>query len=181
MNTQSSLDILRSRYWLHIDLKGFKGQSQLGNYVWRFDPVLGIPRVVADQLVKPNGLALSQDETRLYLTDTGFQQSDKTDINPDLPRTIYVYDFDGPKKNFLVNRRVFAVADTGIPDGVKVDKVGNVWAACGDGLNVWDSYGDLIGKILIDGGLNNFAFAGPYLDNVIMLVETKIYQTTIAL
>lgn len=157
-------------------MQDVKDEPQLGNYVWRFDPEVGLPKCVADELVRPNGLALPQDESKIYITDTGFQEAD---TDPDRPRTIYVYDFDGPKKNFLVNRRLFAVADTGIPDGLKIDKAGNVWAGCGDGVNVWNSDGDLIGKILVEGGVSNFCFAGEDLNTVVMLNEKKIFQTQI--
>ena len=161
---------------MRLPLQDVKDEPQLGNYVWRYDPQVGVPRVVADELVRPNGLALPPDESMLYVTDTGFQQAD---INPDRPRTIYAFDFAGPKKNFLINRRVFAVADSGIPDGLKVDQQGNVWAGCGDGVNVWNAEGDLIGKILVDGGVSNFCFAGPKLTTVIMLNEERVYQTEI--
>ena len=35
---------------------------------------------------------------------------------------------------------------------------GNVYAGCGDGVNVWNAGGMLIGKILIEGGVANFCF-----------------------
>ena len=34
----------------------------------------------------------------------------------------------------LSNRRLFAVADNGAPDGIKVDAAGNVWTGVGDGV-----------------------------------------------
>lgn len=56
----------------------------------------------------------------------------------------------------LQNKRVFAFADTGVPDGsepmmhssptdladmsVKCDHLGNVYSGCGDGLHVWSAY-----------------------------------------
>jgi gluconolactonase len=59
---------------------------------------------------------------------------------------------------FLTNRRVFAMPGDGIPDGVKVDMDGNVYAGCGDGVNVWSAGGVLLGKILVDDGTSNFSF-----------------------
>jgi len=50
------------------------------------------------------------------------------------------------------------MADTGIPDGIKCDLVGRVYSGCGDGLNVWNASGSLIGKILVPGGVANFCF-----------------------
>jgi len=47
----------------------------------------------------------------------------------------YAFDVDPETQTFL-NRRVFAYVDTGIPDGVQIDKDGNVYAGCGDGVQV---------------------------------------------
>ena len=55
----------------------------------------------------------------------------------------------------------------------------DLWAGCGDGLNVWNPYGELIGKILVDGGISNFCFAGPDLTTIIMLNEEKIFQAQV--
>ena len=50
------------------------------------------------------------------------------------------YCHDSP---FLTNRRVFAMTDSGIPDGIKCDTNGNVYSGYGDELQVlvpwWDS------------------------------------------
>lgn len=50
------------------------------------------------------------------------------------------------------------MADTGIPDGIKNDVFGNVYAGCGDGINIWSAGGVLLGKILVENGASNFAF-----------------------
>lgn len=59
---------------------------------------------------------------------------------------------------FLVNRRLFSFAESGCPDGIKCDTRGNVYSGCGDGINIWNPGGTLIGKILIEGGVANFCF-----------------------
>lgn len=59
---------------------------------------------------------------------------------------------------FLVNKRLFALVDTGFPDGIKCDLAGNVYSGCGDGINVWSPGGVLLGKIIIHGGAANFCF-----------------------
>lgn len=61
-------------------------------------------------------------------------------------------------QRFLVNRRLFAMADNGIPDGTKCDVNGNVYSGCGDSVNVWSPGGVLLGKILVEGGAANFCF-----------------------
>ena len=35
---------------------------------------------------------------------------------------------------------------------------GNVYSGCEDGVEVWNPAGDLIGTILVDGGVANFCF-----------------------
>ena len=47
----------------------------------------------------------------------------------------YAFDVDKTSQAFT-NRRVFTYVDTGIPDGIQVDKAGNVYASCGDGVQV---------------------------------------------
>lgn len=98
--------------------------------------------------------------------------------DPALPSHIYAFDvFDGTSGGgygdvdstdgdggsssgfpALRNRRSFATAESGAPDGIKCDAEGNVWAGCGDGVNVWDAGGSLIGKVLVEGGVANFCF-----------------------
>jgi gluconolactonase len=74
----------------------------------------------------------------------------------------------------LVNRRLFAMADTGIPDGIKCDTVGNVYSGCGDGINVWSPGGVLLGKILVDGGAANFCFGKN--GEVFILNENRLWR-----
>ena len=75
------------------------------------------------------------------------------------PLPSYAYDVgDRAQAKFLMNRRVFAMADVGVPDGLKCDTAGNVYAACGDGLSVWGPNGVLLGKVLVPGGLATFSF-----------------------
>lgn len=61
---------------------------------------------------------------------------------------------------YLTNRRVFAFAAVGAPDGIKCDTRGNVYAGCGDGVEVWNSGGCLLGRFVVPGnaGVANFCF-----------------------
>lgn len=79
---------------------------------------------------------------------------------------------------FLANRRLFAMADTGIPDGIKCDTDGNVYSGCGDGLNIWSPGGVLLAKILIDGGVANFCFGRG--GQVFLLNENKLWRLQLA-
>jgi len=74
------------------------------------------PRARAAQ---PNGVALSPDGRALYVTDTARMHARAP---KSAARTIYRYDvtWDGPGRcRQLANRRVFAMAAVGAPDGIK--------------------------------------------------------------
>lgn len=75
---------------------------------------------------------------------------------------------------FLVNRRLFALADGLIPDGIKCDSLGNVYSGCADGIAIWSPGGVLLGKILLPGGVSNFCFCRE--GELIALNETRLWQ-----
>lgn len=79
---------------------------------------------------------------------------------------------------FLVNRRLFAFADRGIPDGIKCDVHGNVYSGCGDGVNVWSPGGVLLGRILVEGGAANFCFGRD--GELFILNEHKLWRAQLA-
>ncbi|KAL4876865.1 hypothetical protein BJY04DRAFT_199366 [Aspergillus karnatakaensis] len=134
----------------------FTPEPELPTQVYRFDPATGDVRVVADGIGQPNGIAFSPDESILYVSDTDASYGSTR------PATIYAYDIATySSAPFLVNRRVFAFADTGIPDGVKVDTAGNVYSGCGDGVHVWSPAGVLLGKIFFNSTSANLAFGRP--------------------
>lgn len=41
-----------------------------------------------------------------------------------------------PKTQVFERKRVFAYIDAGTPDGIQVDKFGNVYSSCKDGVHV---------------------------------------------
>lgn len=142
-------------------LQDFRPRPDIPSQVYRFEPRTGRVAAVADGFVQANGLEFSPDLHTLYVTDTGAQLFDR---NFSRPATVYAFDVIGGGGKYLRNRRTFAYADAGIPDGIHTDVCGNVWSSCGagDGVHVWDRDGELIGKIIVpggeDGGSNNFAF-----------------------
>lgn len=138
--------------------QGFRPKPQLPQQVYRFDPSTGDIRVVADGFGRPNGIAFSPTEDTVYITDTDLIPGDGS-RDPSRAATIYAYTiFWESDQPYLTNRRVFAFADNGVPDGIKCDVFGNVYAGCGDGINVWNSGGMLVGKIQVEGGCANFCF-----------------------
>ncbi|KAJ7604640.1 calcium-dependent phosphotriesterase [Roridomyces roridus] len=157
-------------------LNHFRPLPLMPNQVYRLDPDTRAVRVVATDFDKCNGIAFTGDGKTAYVTDTG-STSGFLGNNSTEPATIYAYDVD-PKSQAFNNRRIFAFADSGVPDGVQVDTNGNVYAGCGDGVQVWNSDGLLIGKFFLGTVSANMAFAGP--GRLIILAETKIFLAEIA-
>lgn len=91
----------------------------------------------------------------MYITDTGFIHGDG---GKDFTRPATIYAFDVVNGKELRGRRTFAFARVGVPDGIKCDMQGNVYSGCGDGVEVWNPDGELIGVIGVPGGVANFCF-----------------------
>ncbi|KAJ4350406.1 uncharacterized protein N0V89_009027 [Didymosphaeria variabile] len=158
--------------------QGIRPEPKLANQVYRFDPKTKDIRVVADGFGKPNGICFSPDEQTVYITDTDFVRGDGS-VDARRARTICAFDvIHRHNSAFLTNRRVFAYSDTGIPDGIKCDTVGNVYSGCGDGLNVWSPGGSLLGKVLVPGGVANFCFGRS--GELFLLNETKFWVLKVA-
>ncbi|KAL4936703.1 hypothetical protein BDV06DRAFT_88766 [Aspergillus oleicola] len=157
--------------------QGFRPEPELPNQVYRFDPDSGDVRVVADGIGQPNGIALSPDEKIVYVTDTDASRGNG-DASRRRAATIYAYDIatysGGP---FLINRRVFAYTESGIPDGVKVDSEGNVYSGCGDGVHIWSPAGVLLGKIQLNSTSANLAFAEK--GELFVLNEYRLWKVTL--
>ncbi|KAK9382035.1 uncharacterized protein V2V93DRAFT_366237 [Kockiozyma suomiensis] len=153
---------------------------RLPNQVYCFNPETGNVRVVTDGIERPNGISFSPDLKTCYISETHASDGLGGKID-DVPGTIYAYDMvrspasTKPDRPYiLVNKHVFAFADAAAPDGIKTDTNGNVYSGCGDGIQVWDSDGILIGKILIPGGSANFCFTDPHV--ILAFNETRIVE-----
>jgi len=93
--------------------------------------------------------------------------------------TIYAFDVvDREGAVFLGNRRVFAFAAHGFPDGIKCDVHGNVYSGCGDGVEVWNAGGTMIGRILVPGGIANFCFGKD--GEIFLCAEQKLWRLQLA-
>ncbi|KDQ22634.1 hypothetical protein PLEOSDRAFT_1109731 [Pleurotus ostreatus PC15] len=156
---------------------GIRPAPLMPNQVYRFDPDTGEVRIVADGFVRPNGIAFTNDGKTAYISDTGSLQSPmRTSDFQTQPATIYAFDVDSVSQRF-VNRRVLAFTDAGIPDGLQVDMSGNVYAGTGDGVQVWNADGTLLGKFFVGTRTANMAFAG--FGRLVILSQTKLFLARI--
>jgi gluconolactonase len=149
-------------YGILTDREGKVRESEIGiNHVFRLDPATGELYVLAEDFDRPNGIAFSPDESRVYISDTG------------APRHLRVYDVvDGVR---IANRRVFAELDSGVPDGFRVDEDGRVWTSAGDGIHVFEPDGTLLGKIQVPEKVSNCEFGGPDRRTLFITASTSLY------
>ncbi len=155
-------------YGILSDYEGKKTRSAIGaNYVYRFDPKAKGLTVVADDFDKPNGIAFSPDEKKLYIADTGGSH------DPGGAHHIRVFDVIGGPK--LARGRVFAEISPGLADGFRLDTDGNVWTSAGDGVHCFSPRGELLGKVLVPEVVSNVCFGGPKRNRLFITATTSLY------
>jgi gluconolactonase len=113
----------------------------------------GEMELLTKEMSRPNGIAFSPDETKLYVA------------NSDLNRIWMVYDLTST--GGITNGRIFYDAthdtDRGWPDGMKIDKKGNIFTTGPGGVVVFDSNAKMLGKIKVGQSCSNVAFDAKYL------------------
>lgn len=155
-------------YGILMDYEGERAQSEIGAcHVYRVDPS-GRITIVADDYVKPNGLAFSPDETVLYVADTG---ASHTPGGPAHIRSHAVSD-----AGTLSGGAVIADCTSGLFDGFRPDRDGRIWTSAADGVHCLTEKGALIGKILIPEFVANVCFGGPKLNRLFICGTTSLYS-----
>ncbi len=156
-------------YGILTDYEGYRAESEIGaSYVFRLDPGTGELDVVADDFERPNGLAFSPDESRLYVSDTS--RSD----DPNGPPLIRVLDVvDGRR---LAKGKRFADMKQFPSDGFRLDTEGNIWTSAGEGINCYTPSGDLVLRIPVPERVANLCFGGPKRNRLFMAGTTSLYS-----
>lgn len=156
-------------YGILSDYEGRRAESEIGSCnVYRIDPSTGAVELVADDFVKPNGLAFSPDESILYVADTGASHA------PDGPRHIRALQVSHDGRR-LESSRVFAQCTRGMFDGFRVDHEGRLWASAADGVHAYAPDGTLLGKILIPETVANVCFGGEKRNRLFMCGTSSLY------
>ena len=147
-----------------LDLPKGEKQELAFQGVFRVDST-GKVTLLTRELSQPNGLAFSPDGKKIYLDD-----SDQ--------RNIRVYDFHAG--GTISNGRVFGEEpggrDDGVPDGIKLDRKGNLYITGPGGIWIWDSQGRHLGTILMPQQPANLAWGGPQLSTLYITATTSVYK-----
>ena len=142
-----------------------RAQEELGySGVYRLDKN-GTLTLLDKESPRPNGLAFSPDEKRLYVNDS--QEG-------------YIRVFDVNKDGTLANGRRFAeLKDPGVrggPDGMKVDTRGNVFCTGPGGVWVFAPDGTLRGRITTPEVPANVGFGGIDYKTLFITAQTGLYR-----
>ena len=155
-------------YGIDSDYEGHKSESeQDGSHVYRVDPKSGEVAKVADDFVKPNGLAFSTDESLLYIVDTGATHKEN---GPHHIRRFHV-----GENGKLSGGEVFAECTAGLFDGFRLDTEGRIWTSAKDGVHCYHPDGTLIGKIRVPEVVANVCFGGDKRNYLYICGTTSLY------
>ncbi|MGB2605086.1 MAG: SMP-30/gluconolactonase/LRE family protein [Candidatus Sulfotelmatobacter sp.] len=132
--------------------------------VYRLDRK-GNLQLLTKDLTQPNGLAFSPDGRHFYVDDSEL-------------RNIRVYDLDS--HGTLSNGRIFGEEpggkDDGVPDGMKVDKNGNLYVVGPKGIWVWDAKGNHLGTIVTPEQPANLAWGDKGYRTLYITATTSVYR-----
>jgi gluconolactonase len=151
--------------------EGRIGQPELPTNVYRWDSSSGQLAVVVGDVNRPNGLAFSPDESKLYIVEAGAE-----------PRVIRAYRVveDGTR---LASLGVLVTAEpNGTPDGLRVDVDGNLWVGWGmgaeglDGVAIFNPEGKPIGRIDLPERCANLCFGGRHRNRLFMCGSTSVFS-----
>lgn len=135
--------------------------------VFRLDPDTGAIESVCSDFCQPNGLAFSPDESVLYVSESGGSHDE------DVQRIVRAFDVIDGKT--LTNSRIFATVSAGLPDGIRVDALGNLWSSSADSVQCFNQQGELLGRILVPEVVSNLTFGGPRNTHLFITATTSLY------
>ncbi len=147
-----------------LDLPEGEKQELAYQGVFRLDAG-GKVTLLTKELSQPNGLAFSPDGKKFYVDDSK-------------QRNIRVYDFrsDGT----IANGRVFGEEPggkgDGVPDGIKVDRDGNLYVTGPQGVWIWDAEGHHLGTIVMPEQPANLAWGDADLGTLYITATTSVYK-----
>ncbi len=158
-------------YGSMIHYEGKKSVLEIKEAIYRIDPQNGKLGKVTDEIEKPNGLCFSPDYRKLYVSDTGSA------------RNIKVWDVIDSVR--LSGGREFTSMElegkTGLADGIRADRDGNIWASAGwvgdgyDGVHVFAPDGERIGQIRLPEICGNVCFGGTKRNRLFMTASQSLY------
>jgi gluconolactonase len=137
------------------------------NGVYRIGPD-GVIHLLIDDFDRPNGLAFSPDESVLYVNDSQRGHIRAFDVSPD---------------GTIGKSRVFVELkgkEPGVPDGMKVDREGNVYCTGSGGFWITDQHGKPLGRVLMQEVPANLGWGDADWRTLYVTACTSIYRVRLA-
>ncbi|OFW37308.1 MAG: hypothetical protein A3F70_06685 [Acidobacteria bacterium RIFCSPLOWO2_12_FULL_67_14] len=145
--------------------------------------------LLADNIVRANGIQLSPDEKTLYVNDTYGEYVHAFDVLPDgsvrnQRRFARLEGISTPSTGPLefgayTTRGLSVDPDTGIrsgADGLAIDSEGRLYVASDAGVQVFSPNGERLGTINTQRSVQNLAFAGPDKKTLYVLGRGGVYK-----
>ncbi len=150
-------------YGILSDYEGYKGEQEYdGSYVFSYNSKKNELTVITKELNRPNGIAFSHDEKKLYIADTG------EGIN-----CLYVFDVN---ENAISNKKLIYDFKPFFSDGFRSDKDGNIWTSAGKAIKCFNPKNDLIGQILVPELVSNLEFGGKEGNILYVTATSSLYS-----
>jgi gluconolactonase len=145
--------------------------TPMANRIYRIDPQNNVQVVEAfDDVPRPNGIALSPDEKFLYV---GFEQPQQGTL-PFIRK--YTVNDDGTLGEWTKFVEI-GPDNKSSPDGLAVDKVGNVYVATKAGIEVYKPDGKPWGTVPVPEKPTGLSFGGEDMKTLYITTEgMKIWQ-----
>lgn len=149
-------------------VEGFSGKMMYGGcYVFKYDPKKKLLESLVTDMDRPNGIALSLNESHLYISNTGKKK--------------YIRRYDIDKNMKITNPIVFAKTDDKyIFDGFRFDTDNNLWTSCGEGVACYSSSGEQIGYIKIPEQVSNVDFGGVDGKTLFITASSSFYMVDLS-
>lgn len=155
-------------YGILSDREGHKAvQEQPACHVFAYDQRTGKLHAATDHVEHPNGLAFSPDERLLYVSDTSAA------VHQNGHHQIVVFDVDG---FHLKSPRIFAVVNPGLPDGLRIDSQGLLYATSQSGIQIYHPDGTHLGEIPVPEKVGNLTFGGRERNELYIVASTSLYR-----
>lgn len=159
-------------YGIMTDYEGYRAEQENSCVVYCFNPRDNSLTAAVTDMNCPNGLAFSEDESLLYVADTGRMFSDD-------PQHMRVYPVSS--NNTVGDGKHFHTIDPGASDGFRLDVEGNIWSSAADGVHCISPNGDLLGKIRVPELVSNVCFGGRAKHELYITASTSVYRVTLAI
>lgn len=132
--------------------------------VYKLDPNSLELTLLTDEITWPNGLCFSHDESQIFVNDS---------------RSFNIRRYDVAADGTLTNGIIWAETmgdGAGVPDGMKIDALGNIWCCAQGGIHVFDPSANYLGVIQMPEQAANLVFGDADLKSLYITATTSVYR-----